>query len=298
MTGAFKDLNRSDIYLTEHTATKLWKIQEREFRNLKISKFYAISGPEPVIDKPVRREGKDYYRLETERRPIYGGDRIECTLPDSVEPYVCFESGSYFPALAYRGLDLEYYRASESGEFEGAFSGSYNNSIQSTITIEGSRKISDRILAYSIPRSCMGLRLNPETISVVSNSGKRYTDREGVLLDESSKIVGDIIYDRGLILVTDSEVIETLTEGEILEFETVKNIVTQNINCSIRDSEFNYTYNASAKKLQNEGRVFTPYITSVGLYNTRGELVAVAKLSKPIKKDADIDMTIRVQIDM
>ena len=40
----------------------------------------------------------------------------------------------------------------------------------------------------------------------------------------------------------------------------------------------------------------TTYITGVGLYNTVGELVAVAKLSSPIKKNFAAESTIKVKL--
>ena len=297
MTGAFKDLNRSDIYLTEHDAIKKWKVQESEFRDLKISKFYANSGPQPIVDEPVWKGKKAYYVKSTERKPIYQGDVVECRLSEDPNTYLYFESGSYFPTLSYRELDIEYYRATNRNTFKGSFTGSYDNTLQSTITIEGAREISDRLLVYSIPRSCTGLKLIPETILITSNTGNTYSDKEGVLLDRNLKIGGDVIYNRGLIIVTDSEVIRDLAEKETLDFNTVSKILTHNILCTVRDSEFNYTYNPTLKELQTQDKVVTPYITSVGLYNSRGELIAVAKLSKPIKKDANVDMTIRIQID-
>jgi hypothetical protein len=39
------------------------------------------------------------------------------------------------------------------------------------------------------------------------------------------------------------------------------------------------------------------YITTIGLYNAANELLAVAKLSEPLKKTPENDMTIRVRLD-
>jgi hypothetical protein len=40
-----------------------------------------------------------------------------------------------------------------------------------------------------------------------------------------------------------------------------------------------------------------PYITSVGLFNDDNELLAIAKLSQPIKKPRSFPITIRVELD-
>jgi hypothetical protein len=39
------------------------------------------------------------------------------------------------------------------------------------------------------------------------------------------------------------------------------------------------------------------YITSVGLYNDASELLAVAKISKPIEKSFDKEVSIKVKLD-
>jgi hypothetical protein len=69
--------------------------------------------------------------------------------------------------------------------------------------------------------------------------------------------------------------------------------------------DFNYTNNISAvNDLENyeiksttieNGYNFT-YITQVGLYNDDNELLAVAKLSKPIRKTKDTELVIRIRI--
>jgi len=46
------------------------------------------------------------------------------------------------------------------------------------------------------------------------------------------------------------------------------------------------------------GSDFQPYITTIGLYNTRNEMVAVAKLAQPIKKRDDVDINFLVRIDL
>ena len=39
------------------------------------------------------------------------------------------------------------------------------------------------------------------------------------------------------------------------------------------------------------------YITTVGLYSADNELLAVAKVSEPIKKQPDTELTLRVRLD-
>ena len=41
-----------------------------------------------------------------------------------------------------------------------------------------------------------------------------------------------------------------------------------------------------------------PFITAVGLYNNDNDLMAVAKLARPLKKPTDLPITFKVQIDI
>jgi len=70
-----------------------------------------------------------------------------------------------------------------------------------------------------------------------------------------------------------------------------------------RNTEFNYTTNPSyvddQGNLNFTSMVDNPkaYITTVGLYNNMGDLVAVAKVSQPIVKDFTKEALIRVKLD-
>jgi len=73
--------------------------------------------------------------------------------------------------------------------------------------------------------------------------------------------------------------------------------------CRAAANEFNYSSNptylsASQVVLKNE-RTDTPasYMTTVGLYSDSNELLAVAKLSEPLKKDPTNELTLRVRLD-
>jgi len=73
-------------------------------------------------------------------------------------------------------------------------------------------------------------------------------------------------------------------------------------------NEFNYSSNPSyiGKTGADKGKIFVKdstldqpvtYITSIGLYSANNELLAVAKLSEPIKKTPDTELTFRVRLD-
>lgn len=71
----------------------------------------------------------------------------------------------------------------------------------------------------------------------------------------------------------------------------------------IKNGDYNYTTNPSftsgSGDLIYSNFVYSPqtYITTVGLYNDNNELLAVAKLSKPLVKDFTKELLIRVKLD-
>ncbi|MAF24240.1 hypothetical protein CL634_01440 [bacterium] len=73
--------------------------------------------------------------------------------------------------------------------------------------------------------------------------------------------------------------------------------------CRINHNDFNYSsnpsYTSDSKIRVKEQTIDQPisYITTVGLYSADNELLAVAKLSEPLKKTSDTDLTLRVRLD-
>ena len=74
--------------------------------------------------------------------------------------------------------------------------------------------------------------------------------------------------------------------------------------CNVHSFEYNHSQNPSYftgdnATLVNNSYISEPhtYITSVGLYNDNNELLAVAKLSKPFKKDSNTEALIKVRLD-
>ena len=73
--------------------------------------------------------------------------------------------------------------------------------------------------------------------------------------------------------------------------------------CRANHNEFNYssnpTYLDGSKIRVKDVRTDAPksYITTVGLYGPKSELLAVAKLSEPIRKDPTNEVTLRVRLD-
>ena len=73
--------------------------------------------------------------------------------------------------------------------------------------------------------------------------------------------------------------------------------------CRVNHNDFNYssnpTYLSGSRIRVKNSTIDNPvtYLTTVGLYSADNELLAVAKLSEPLKKDPTTEMTLRVRLD-
>ena len=120
--------------------------------------------------------------------------------------------------------------------------------------------------------------------------------------------IGNIIYSHGLVILTNPDVAFYFQQNPdlgILTWKSNQPIYTYNYHVKVSDYEFNHTLNPTAltgsnNRLRNNvsGSDFQPYITSVGLYNDVNELIAIAKLSQPLQKPADTELTIQVKLDI
>ncbi len=339
--SAYKKLNRQDVFVSDYTAKKQW----------------IASGS--ILDS---------YGIETLRG--FSGSTPGYPYPNDLR-------NSRYEKLVFDSVNHNYYA---DGIGNGLFSGSRDLSLQSTLTLSGSRDIKTEVAVISIPKNSFGVHLEPGTISLKPQTdihldrfitggycqdflsgvdqyvedveywyGSNPLDNQDYIVSESSyidesideyvdidrgqqsleliddgngaliysgselkytdprRVVGDVIYNQGQIIITDPEVARYYsTYGRhILQWKSNLPIYTYNVHCRVKDSEMNFTYNPSAHtgsfgQLANNvtGSDFTPYITTLGLYNDVNELLAVAKTNRPIPKSSNVDMTFIVKIDI
>ena len=93
-------------------------------------------------------------------------------------------------------------------------------------------------------------------------------------------------------------------DGTGFTLNSQENLSSDFIFCRARNSEFNYSSNPSFISSSTGAIIFdsfvtnpTTYITTVGLYNNSQELLATAKLSRPLEKDFTKELLVRVKLD-
>jgi len=186
----------------------------------------------------------------------------------------------------------------------------FYNYLQSTLT--SSRYFPTgsgaQIGVISIPSTLFGEGIQPKTFQIVSNGGDDLSDDgEGNLLYNSSTVCGAVIYSHGLITITNPTLLNSfITRNDVtMSFNSIYTIHETQYKCTIRESEFNYSYNKSlltgsyfdTVKDFVTSSYFNPYITTVGLYNDQQQLLAIAKLAQPLPTSRTTDCNIVINID-
>mgnify|MGYP003677435137 CR=1 FL=1 len=88
-----------------------------------------------------------------------------------------------------------------------------------------------------------------------------------------------------------------------IQLDSEEKISSQYMFVRVKNSEYNYSSNPSyidgQGNLNNTTMADSPttYITTVGLYNDDNNLLAVAKLSQPLKKDFTTEALVRIKLD-
>jgi hypothetical protein len=191
--------------------------------------------------------------------------------------------------------------------------------------------------AISIPARLFGDYINPNTFVFSNGVTRVLTDDgEGNIL-YNNEIVGNIFYPHGIITITSASLVDILgfinSSDVTCSFQSSYTIHETQYKCTIRESEFNYTLNpstfttisssltvyetsqnlsfceinfsSSTTPVYNPGipygyvteSYFSPFITTVGLYDEQQNLLAIGKLAQPLPVSPTTDTTILINID-
>lgn len=191
----------------------------------------------------------------------------------------------------------------------------YDNYLQTTLTYP--RYIPTSSNAYlaviSIPVRLFGDYIQPTSFVFTAESGSLTDDGEGNIL-LNGDIVGNIVYPHGLIVITsasNSALNNFVTSSNVTcSFSSSYTIQETQYKVTIRENEYNLTLNPSAISGSTSAgdkngipygfvteSYFSPYVTTVGLYDEQQNLLAVGKLAQPLPCSPTTDTTILINLD-
>jgi hypothetical protein len=211
--------------------------------------------------------------------------------------------------------------------------GKYDNYLQTNLTFNKyfPTTFTSSVGVLSIPNNLFGNNIQPNSFVWTSDSGSIHDDGQGnLIISISGKICGNIFYSHGIAVITsDSTPLADfygtgvygssfygLTDTILIDnfinssnvtcsFSSSLTIYETQYKCTIRENEFNFSLNPSLISGSTEGTpydfvtgsYFSPYVTTVGLYNEAQELLAVGKLSQPLPTSPTTDTTILINLD-
>jgi hypothetical protein len=118
--------------------------------------------------------------------------------------------------------------------------------------------------------------------------------------------VGNVFYDQGMAIYSPYQnelVSASFAKDFTLSYKSSLDIEQSKYYINVPMNDFNTSTNPSLYDITGSlasfatGSDFNPYITTIGLYDTNYNLVAVAKLGAPIPKRNDIDLNFEVRFD-
>ena len=212
--------------------------------------------------------------------------------------------------------------------------GRYENYLQSTDVIRYFPTGSNEVIGVlSIPSRLWGDYIQPNSFVYTCTSASithTITDDGNGNLYANGTYVGNIIYTHGLAtftFVTDNAppLPEAYGESEYgidiygggiglgsifstnatCSFSSSLTIYETQYKATIRENEFNFSQNPSIVSSSTDGTLydfatgsyFSPYATTVGLYDDNQNLLAIGKLAQPLPTSRTTDTTIFINID-
>jgi len=196
----------------------------------------------------------------------------------------------------------------------------YENNIQSIDELRHFPVTADdTISVLSIPSKQFGEHIKPGSFSSKADTGAtiRFTDdgQGNIISGSTGRIHGNILYESGLVIFTGETGSGGLYNFTGSQWESTVTIYETQYKCTIRANEYNYSLNPSllSSSLRSDNRIlnsgsaqysdfvtgsdFSPFVTTIGLYNENQELLAVAKLAQPLPTSQTTDTTILINID-
>jgi hypothetical protein len=165
------------------------------------------------------------------------------------------------------------------------------------------------VLVLDMSKVISGSQFVSGTIDAMHPLGSIVLGARGTQTYNTSKFIPDFVVSASIDNIIDHVAACRFGSGSqsSITFQNVTNINSSLIYCQADPDEFNYSANPTFTDSNNRIVVIDPgqedvqstfsFITSVGLYDSNDNLLAVAKLSRPIEKSPEHSLTLGVRLD-
>ena len=165
------------------------------------------------------------------------------------------------------------------------------------------------VAVFDLQKIVSGSQFVSGAIDAMHPNGLTMLGGDSTETEKTSKFIPDFVTSGSIDNVVDHICSTRFQSGSLtaITFQNVTNINSTLIFCRARADDFNYSSNPTF--IDSTGRVvvidegqeatqesFT-FVTSIGLYDAADNLLAVAKLSRPVEKSSERDLTFRVRLD-
>ena len=319
--AAYKQFLASDVIVTPFEVNKGFSFAYSEFTDsdVQIDRFKGINNNFLTNKSTTGLNSTEYQVLiYNSIKELYYSNFLTSELGG--EPY----TASLFPGANTIGDVLEGPSNSQ---------GRYYNYLQTSLTQSRTFPTSSgaEIAVLSIPSRLYGELIQPNSINITFSGSTTITDDGNGNLISGSEVIGNVIYQHGVLALTlpstgnslygsgiyggalygggggGTGIVEDFLNATdiVCSFSSSYTIYETQYKATIRESEFNFSLNPSIISGSTDGTVydfttgsfFQPYVTTVGLYNEAQELLAVGKLSQPYPLSRTTDTSIFINID-
>jgi hypothetical protein len=183
-----------------------------------------------------------------------------------------------------------------------------NTGLSSSVRIDNNSNL--YVGGYSITGSCLTgildeIRIYNKALSSTEIGYLSDRTEGGTLLQTNH--VGNVFSKQGIVVIStpDYRYDNIINLDYTASYKSTKTINELNVLTRIDSGDFNMSLNHSLTADNDvtyqpfvSGSTFNPYITTIGLYDSYGQLLAIGKLAQPIKKRNDVDMNFLIRIDL
>ena len=166
------------------------------------------------------------------------------------------------------------------------------------------------IAVLNIEKIISGSQFASGTISAMHPLGTTVLGGDNTATARKAKFVPDLLTSGSIDDVIDHFCYARFGSSSLtaITFQNVTNINSSLIFCRALPDDFNYSSNPTYVDSDGKLTIYDPslsdetqepfaYVTTIGLHDNTGGLVAVAKMSRPVEKNPGRDLTFRVRLD-